>query len=69
MDSRTLILNERTKLIASALINLGSALLIASVARIYEAESFDIISGVWMLVAGGLVFGGWQVLSLMEKDV
>lgn len=67
MDSYFLRYNERIKGIAGVMNNLGAALLGVSVARITLNDA-DLVALFWLVGSGMLLFGGWAVLGLLERE-
>ena len=68
-DSRSEVarINERIKFFSTISGNLGAALLASGAARWFFG-GFDVTVLLWLLVAVGLMWMGWYVLTMLEAD-
>ena len=60
--------NERVKTISRITTQLGSALLAATVVKVYRAGRLTIETGSWLLIVGVLMLVGWKALALLESE-
>lgn len=66
--AETLRANERIKHAATFLTAWGNALLIATLARIVVADSFDIFALLWLIGAAFLIWVSSRILGFLEPE-
>ena len=63
----TLRTNERLKATSTLVANLGSALLVAAIVRLFE-RGVDPMAAVWLVASGMIIWGGIYLLLDLEAE-